>query len=508
MTGPTARAALAGLAGLSAAAGLSVLASAPAGADASSPSNNGGASLLGGWNLTSSASGLSVFYEQPNFPLPATPTLQFDLGYSTASYNSGPVGEANASAVWPGDVVAGGGSQLKLLFGPYLPASLMPFVPNFGNWALQALSAYPQGPARATNDNGPVAMQSSADQSGTMASSSLGVVGGQPSQSSLPAGLLTIRAAGSTSQDTVDNLGNAVSEATSTVHGIDIAGGLVHVGEVTSTATSSSDGSNATVSGTSTVADVTVAGESVTVDSSGVHVQGNNVPGLDTVTAGVNQILATAGISLSLTKPTDTVNGPSGVRQLDGLTVKWDLSTYDQDFSQLVAGLGNLPQCLSLTAFSPQLPTFCNPVPAPYKQSLTLDFGWVNVNAAASPAYNPPSGGDVTGSDNGALSTFGPAGGESSPTSDFGLGPSPIAGETGTGGSTPSGSVPPGSGGTPISATTAPTALFKGIGTGLIGLGLLLTALLVALLVGVDRAVGRLAAAAAPCVEEGIGDLG
>lgn len=503
------RRALAVSAVLCAAAGALVLAAVPAGADSSAaPTGNtgtapgGGASQLGGFTLGSTAAGMSVFYEQPNFPVPATPTLEFDLGYSSAGYDAGPVGQSNASAFWPGAVVAGGGSQLPLLLSPYLQqyapqlqSTVTPLIPNLGNWPLQATSAYPQGPASATNDNGPVSMHSSADQSSSTASSSIGILGGSASQSALPAGMVTVQAIGSTSQDTVDNLGNAVSEATSTVHGIDLAGGLIHVGEVTSTATSSSDGNQATVSGSSAITGVTVAGHNVTVDAQGVHSGTTNGGVLGVLVPSADTVLQTAGITLALTNPTDTVNGPSAERQLDGLSVKIDLSTYDQNLSKLLAMLpSQLSQALS------QLP-----VPTPYKQVVTLDFGWVNVNAAASPAFNASSGDLSSGTDNGAGAlTPDTAGSDITTPSDLGLA------STGTGIGTPTGGSAQTTGGAPpgTSLAAAPAALFRGIGTGLIVLGLLLTALLVGLMLGLDRAVGRLAASAAPCVGPDDGELG
>lgn len=487
---------LAAAAALAGAAGLLLVAAGPAWADSGSGSSSAGgssaspASDLGGYNLSSSAAGISVDYEQPNFPVPATPTLEFDLGYSTATFDSGPVGTANASALWPGPVVAGGGSQLPLLIDPYLQQyagplapTIEPLLPNAGNWPIQAPSAYPQGPTTATNNNGPLAMNSSANTSGSTASSALGLIGGP--NSSLPAGMLTVQTVGSTSQDTIDNLGNAVSEATSSVHGIDIAGGLIHIAEVSSTASSSSDGNQASLSGSSVVTDVTVAGENVSVDSSGVHASSTNENLLGSATPAVGQVLSLAGITMALTNPTDSVNGATGKRQLDGLKVTIDLSTYDQDFSKLLAALP-----ASLTSGLDQLP-----VPTPYKQSITLDFGWAQVDAAASPPFTL---------------SLGPTGIGSSPTvSDLGLG-STTTSPLPTGGTTPaptSSSGGPSAPATTASIPAATPALFKGIGTGLIILGLVLAAIVVAFLLGADRAVGRLAAAA-PCVGEDIGDLG
>ena len=489
-----ARRALAGGAALAGAAGLVLAVAAPAWGDASTPSSGSGSSSssssspgsnLGGWTLGSTAAGLSVYYEQPNFPIPAKPSLEFDLGYSQASYNAGPVGTANASFLWPGPVIAGGGSQLPLLLDPYLEqyagplaSTIEPLIPNLGNWPIMAASAYPQGPTSASNNNGPTSMTSSTDQNGSTATSAVGLVGG--AQSSLPAGMVTVQAVGSTAQDTIDALGDAVSEATSTVHGIDIAGGLLHIGAVSSTATSSSDGNQATVSGSSSVTGVTIGGQSVTVDSSGLHVAGNNQNLIGGLVPSVDQLLTTAGITLSLTNPTDTVQGPSGSRQLDGLQVTIDLSTYDQDFTKLVAMLPS-----QLTSGLSQLP-----IPTPYKQTITLDIGWAQVNANASPPFDQSLSGLGTG-DNGA-----------SPTADTGGLGAPGFGPSG---STP-GTTGPATQALPATRLAAPAALFRGIGAGLIALGAVLAAILVGLLLFADRLVGRLAAAV-PCTGEDTGGL-
>ena len=482
------------------AAGLVLALAGPAWADAStapttapggsgsSPQASSPASNLGGFTLSSSAAGVSAQYEQPNFPIPSKPTLEFDLGYSSASYNAGPVGSANAAALWPGPVVAGGGSQLPLLIDPYLEQyagplapTIEPLVPNLGPWPIMASSAFPQGPATAANDNGPTAMNSSADQNQSTASSSLGLVGG--TGSSLPAGMLTVQAVGSTSQDTVDALGDAVSEATSTVHGINIAGGLIHIATVSSTATSSSDGNQATVSGGSSVTGVTIGGQSVTIDSNGLHVAGNNQDLLGPLVPSVNQLLSTAGITLALTNPTDTVQGPSGQRLLDGLKVTMDLSTYDQNFDKLLAMLPS-----QLTSGLNQLP-----IPTPYKQSITLDIGWAQVSANASPPFDASLGTTDLGS--------GDSGSATSGSGDTGSLGTPALG--------PSGATP-GSGAStqalPLARVAAPAALFRGIGAGLIALGAVLGALLVGLLLFADRVVGRLAAAV-PCTGEETGDL-
>ena len=472
-------------------AGLVLAAAGPAWADSGSGGTSAptGQSDLGGWTLGSTAAGVSVFYEQPNFPIPAKPTLEFNLGYSTAAFNAGPVGDANGSAFWPGAVIAGGGSQLPLLIDPYLeqyggPLApvLEPLVPTFGAWPAQAASAYPQGPATASNNNGPVSMSSSSDQNQSSASSSLGQVGGPASQSALPAGMLTVQAITSNTSATVDNTGNAVSTATSALHSINFAAGIVQIGAITSTATSISDGNQAKVTGSTSVVGASIAGQPVSIDSNGVHVMGNTQNLLGSLVPSVNQILSTAGITISVTNPTDTVQGPSAQRQLDGLSVTINLSTYDKNLTQLIAMLPS-----QLTSGLSQLP-----IPTPYQQVVTFDLGWVNASSAASPPFTLSLGDLGNGAGGGVLAGLSPSEGSSFTPTD-----------TGTT-STPASSALPQVSAAPVHAS--PVALFKGVGTGLVVLGAILAALLVGLLMGTDRAVGKLAEAV-PCVGEDVGRL-
>ncbi len=445
-----------------------------------------GQSALGGYTLSATGAGVSVYYEQPNLPVPATPSLEADIGYSQATFDAGPIGQSLASVLWPGSVVANGASQLNLLLDGYLEpyfGSDPPQLPDAGPWPAQATTSYPQGPEAQSNDNGPVSMDASSTSAASTADAALGAVGGS---SAVPAGMLSAQTTGSSVQSTVDGAGQAVAQATSSVHGVSVAGGLITVGEVTSTATASSDGNQAVVNGSSTVSQVAVAGQAVTVDASGVHVPGGStstVPVLGSLTPSVAQVLSTAGITMTVTNPTDTVNGASGERQLDGLQIVVDLSTLDKGLATLATMLP-----AQMTSALDQLP-----LPLPDAQTLTIDLGWVNVNSAASPPYDADVGG---GADDGSplpSSTAGPT--------DLGAGPgspgtagsvatagtSGTPGTGGTGGPAARGTGVPGS--TPVLAT-APVGLFKGIGAGLVVLGLVLAGLLALALLRADAAVG------------------
>ncbi|MHB8438707.1 MAG: choice-of-anchor P family protein [Acidimicrobiales bacterium] len=477
--------------------GVVLFAALPAGADTQESGPIApGAVQLGGFDVAATAAGLSVFYNQPDFPIPATPTLEFDLGYSTSTYDSGPIATANGATMWPGSVIAGGGSQLPLLLDPYieqyapqLASSVEPLIPTSLNYPFQTPTAYPQGPGTATNDNGPLAMNSSSTQDAAEANSSIGIVGGAASESATPAGFLRIQAIGSQTTSSLNPNGDAVSQATSAVHDIALFGGLVTIGAVQSTATSVSDGTEAQVSGASTVVGATVAGEPVTISSTGVQVLNNNQSVLGTLAPSVNQILSTAGISMELTNPTDMVQGASAQQQLDGLVVTIDLSTYDQDFSKLESMLPS-----QLTSGLGQLP-----LPPPYKQSVTLDFGWLNVNTAGSPAFNLGLGSDLgigaTGSSTtGTVGTLGSSGLAAIP------GTTGVSGVSSLPAGTSPGTTPAASSGTTLSASPT-AALFKGVGLGAVLLGLLLAALLVFALWRADKAVGEMAAGA-PCIGE------
>ncbi len=152
---------VAGGAGLLAAA----FASGPAGADSGSGSAGSG-SDLGGFTVSSLAEAVTAQYEQPNFPLPATPSLEFDEGYAATTDNYGPSGTATASSLYPGQVVANAGPELALL----VPGVPLPPAPV---WPAQAATEYPQTPTASTDEPG-VNMDSSSTANGNTASATLG----------------------------------------------------------------------------------------------------------------------------------------------------------------------------------------------------------------------------------------------------------------------------------------------------------------------------------------------
>jgi hypothetical protein len=483
------------LSALACAGGITLCWAAPAGADANA------ASQLGGFQITATGTGIRATYEQPNFPVPATPTLEANLGFAQTSYNAGPTSTSTASTVWPGQVAAGFGSQLPLLLQPYIGTTpLWPLVQNVnaGPWPIQATSTFPVAPggsADASQDSAGVTMEASSSQDQGTATCSFGTGNGQNAPAALPSGVVQVQSIGSTvlGQVQASNSGGApqaVSQATAALHGISVAGGLIQIGAMTTTATSTSDGNTANVTGSSAVSQVTIAGQPVTIDKDGIHGAGQNQSLLGPLLPSVDQVLQTAGITIALEQPTDTVNGASGERVLPGLQITIDLTQYDKQFQSLLQMLpSQLLQTVNML-----------PIPFPQEQIMVINLGYADVKATASPAFDA-SGGSADGGS--GSSDLGAAGLTAGSSGDFGSpgttgfdGTGAIAGSPATAGGT-----------TPTQAiVSAPVGLFKGLGAGLIALGLLLAGALALLLLRADAAVGAMSAAPV-CAGEELPDL-
>jgi hypothetical protein len=427
------------------------LISGPAGADAT----------LGGFTVTALAEGVTAQYEQPNLPLPATPSLEFDEGYAATTDNFGPTGAATASTFYPGQVVANAGPELALL----VPGVPLPPAPV---WPIEAVSDYPQTPNTASDDQPGVNMDATSTADANTATAALGDdapgAGASGSQSTpttaassgnaLAASSPILGIAGisgtSTSQAPA---AKAISTATATDSGISILNGFISIGSVTSSATATSDGTTGSVSGSTVLSNASIDGEAVTIDANGISAAGNSAP-LAVPVSTLNTLLKTLGVTVSVTNPTDTVLGASASRTLDGLSISINLTTLDAAVNKLGA---LLPASL----------TSQFPVPLPNEQIVTIDLGTVSVSSAASPPF------DDTGTDAGtapALGSFtGSFGGGDTGGSSFGGGSTPSTTATS---STPT---PDTGGSVPVVATTP---VFTGVGAGLLLLGLVAAAAL------------------------------
>jgi hypothetical protein len=321
---------------------------------------------LGGYTLSATAAAIRGTYEQPDLPLPADPSVEADIGYSATSLDSGPVGQATASELYPGQVVAASGGQL---------GEIVPGAPALPDWPVQAHSDYPGSPHSASDDSGAVQMEARSTGASSTASAGIGSASGT---AAIPSGLVTVQHLSSTSATSATQ-DEASATAKAALHDVGIAGGLVQIASVTSSVSGSSGGRKTSYSGSTAVAGATVAGQPVSITGSGVQAAGHDEPiGLLGLTP--LQVLGLAGISMKETHLERSSNGPGGSLEADGLQLSINLSTYDSDFLQLVA---ELPSELAAELY--QLP-----VPLPDEQVMTIDLAWAEVAAVATPTYVPP----------------------------------------------------------------------------------------------------------------------
>lgn len=442
------------------------LSNGPAGAD----------NTLGGFTVKALAESITAQYEQPNFPIPANPSLEFDEGYSATTDNYGPTGTATASALYPGQVVANAGPQLALL----VPGVPLPPAPI---WPIQAASEYPQKPNSASTDMPGVNMDAQSSADGNTASATLGngaatagSNGGDPTKQA-PSGtgnplagsnaLLGVGSLSATSSSQAPST-KATADATATVHGISMLGGFISIGSITSTANATSDGTTGKVTGSTQIQNVSIAGQQISITADGI--QAPSAPSFGALpVSALNTLLNELGVTIAVTTTTDKVSGPSASRELNGLEIQINLNTLDKAANMFASLLP--PQILSQLPFA-----------IPNEQLITFYFGRVKVSSAAAPAFvagnTGSTGAGVSPSPSIASSTTGNTGNSFTGNTGTGTGTGTFAGNTGTAAST----APATNSGTGSPSVLPPTsavgATFKGVGAALILLGLLAAAAL------------------------------
>lgn len=191
----------------------------------------------------------------------------------------------------------------------------------------------------------------------------------------------------------------AGESAQATLHDVGLAGGLIHIGSITVTATGSSDGTKvpAPASGAARLGDVSVAGMPATIDAHGIHVTGGASPDvIATINGALGPALQGLGIELVAGSSTDlqkTLGRPSTDYQINGLVVSYTVP-------------GMPPVLLSLG--HAQLFLGAQPVPQLSTEGFTGGSGAAAFNTASSGAP-PGSTGTVGGSAGQGVSSGGAA---------------------------------------------------------------------------------------------------
>ncbi|HVM40702.1 MAG TPA: hypothetical protein VM618_08000, partial [Acidimicrobiia bacterium] len=122
---------------------------------------------LGGFALEALAVPVSVIFDMPSANIPAAPLMEWDLAYSRARLESGPIGHALASPLWPGEAVGTIGPFLSSEVNNQMRQNGAPDgvqAPTIPSWPGKAEAFHPQGPT--TDDRslgGPAQMRATAE---------------------------------------------------------------------------------------------------------------------------------------------------------------------------------------------------------------------------------------------------------------------------------------------------------------------------------------------------------
>ena len=375
------------------AAGLAPAAHADSGPGSSSSAGSG--SEVVGETVTAQAYPVQVGFDIPGLiPLPNENIIEADVPFSRTLVSSGPTVDSRAAPYYPGDILANLGGLESEFLPPQLPNTPWPFMADaqypttaaapgsstFGPTPPPGLPVSPMalsGVAHASETGG--------DAAGTVTDLVFG-----PGMGSGGAPMLEV--ASEAANDTV-TIGSATVQASaaSVLKSIEIAG-MVDISELTSNATSSSDGTTGTPTAAVHIGSVTVDGQQAYIDNQGVHVVGNGSPnsGIPTVAqlqSSLNQTLSQDGVSIRLVDPKQTANGAEGIADTGGLVV-----SISHNFSVPFVNTG----ALTNNALQPCIPTqdvtgplgsqglgnFCLPA-GNYTAVTSITLGYANTDVNA-----------------------------------------------------------------------------------------------------------------------------
>jgi hypothetical protein len=339
-------------------AGVAVVATG-AGAGAASSSSDRPDSYGG----DAAASSMQIRVDKQPFPFPVTDPFHDWVPYADSSLDSSGGGEATASTIYPGQGVLG------------VPALLCEFNAQFCHAVVEKLPRYPdyahaQYPATPDDSatlsqkpfpgTGPFELtpnhvQAHADPSRAEATSDVSNAGLAP--------VVTVQDATSHSRTYFEGSTLLVT-AESVLKGVDI-GGQLHIDQITSSATGKIDGAKiGEAKAVTTVSGATVAGQGVTIDSTGIHVG----PG------GDNGLLK------------KTVNSALAKLASQGIDVRSLGTTHTARPQKVAAETGGLLVIVTKDVSAPPLPAAGGIENGTY--TLTATLGGAGINAFAAPA-NP-----------------------------------------------------------------------------------------------------------------------
>lgn len=303
--------------------------------------SSGSGAPLGGYKLDARAQAINVIHDSPDSPSPTHPDFDGSVPAAQSTTDTGPIGHGLAAIFWPGPLGGNFGAALKQLNQVCAPPLPVPGVPpvcapipedlkkngDSFNDPVRAETFYPQAPQDAEYKNIPgVTMNSHISDSGkkTEAFGSLDGFG------SAGVGVIANLTAKTTNTLT-DTTGT--SEATSEVDNVVLAGGMVTIGRVFSTAKLTTDGQKASGDAHTTIDGLKIAGQAATVDDQGLHVGGQTNPLQNQINNALAQALDKSGLTMKLVANDNSFNGATGSVTAGSVVIE-----YQDNKNQLVSG--------------------------------------------------------------------------------------------------------------------------------------------------------------------------
>ena len=279
---------------------------------------------VAGYNLSAQAQGVRYALASPGLLPTGDPhegtIMEFDVPFARDTVSEGPVIDSLGSPAYPGDTAAHLGSAVATFGGPPLP-----------NDPVLAEAGYPPAPGVGTSAQfGP----SGGGTSASSASAKAGPQGGSAqataaSTSFAPGSGAAVASADSSTATTKIDIATACvsSAAQSTSGAVNLAGGLIHIGGITGTASALSDGSHPVGQAHLSVGRVTVGGLAAYIDHDGIHLAGQQPLGYGVVAqvqAALNSALQSSGMAVKLIDPVISKTGEAASADSGGIEVTID----------------------------------------------------------------------------------------------------------------------------------------------------------------------------------------
>jgi len=372
---------------------------------------------LGGYQMNATADAVSLLMDSPSFGVPAPHTFELHKAHSSTQIDSGPTAHGLASIVWPGDVY--GSAGLTLAAGIFLQdptsaqylscagAAHLCIIDNMQNGVAQVADGiqsgcgcnpsypfksqafYPQGPKDNSYDaGGGVTMVTHADQGVTQATTYVQQIG-FPGAISIGA-LRSIATSG-----LID--GQAVASGESFISDFDLAGQL-HITAMHSIMKAVSDGNKVTITKSQVVSGMTIGGQPVTVDSTGLHAGGQSQDPFGQISKSlISQYLTPNGISISVPSPVVTQNAGTGSVNAAGVVISLNAQGMNKIVQNMPQPYRTWLQSPGTSPLSPVLQQFSTFVqgliatPTQFDQTIELRLGDISIASAAAPAFNFPA---------------------------------------------------------------------------------------------------------------------